>query len=313
MRGIMERKQVPVLITWDVDPDRWATDDLRQQAFSMALDLCEELSVHSTFFITANFVHEYPDQVARIQALGCEAGCHGLTHTDEEEYDRMPEPMQRSYIEEATEKLEQVVGASIRAFRSPRVKTSSHTLRLLAECGYLADSSVCSQRIDFISSNLINPGWIVAPRRPYHPHRSNVFKRGDLPIWEIPVSAMILPFISGSLNAFGLRFMKAYFRCLYAESRVTGKPIVYLAHPTEFILSRGKMETRLKSFVLKPKYFSPRYIRTHGFLARNMLRRMDGKGLFDCSREFLAYMASLPGVTFMTVSDYTLQNLSQVS
>jgi peptidoglycan/xylan/chitin deacetylase (PgdA/CDA1 family) len=127
----MERKQVPVLITWDVDPDRWATYDHRQQALSMALDLCEELSVQSTFFITANFVHEYPGHVARMQALGCEAGCHGLTHTDEEEYDRMPEPMQRSYIEEATEKLERVVGAPIRAFRSPRVKTSFHTLRLL--------------------------------------------------------------------------------------------------------------------------------------------------------------------------------------
>jgi len=92
-----------------------------------------------------------------MQALGQEIGCHGLTHTDEEEYDRMPEEMQERYIEQATQKLEAVAGVRILAFRSPRVKTSAHTLRLLAEHGYRADSSVCSQRIDFVSSNLNQP------------------------------------------------------------------------------------------------------------------------------------------------------------
>jgi hypothetical protein len=94
----------------------------------------------------------------------------------------MSTSMQRSYIEEATKKLEKLVGSPILSFRSPRVKTSAQTLRLLSEYGYLADSSVCSQRVDFISSNLINGGWLSAPRQPYHPHRDNAFKRGDLPI-----------------------------------------------------------------------------------------------------------------------------------
>jgi len=309
----MKQGTVPVLITWDVDPDRWATYEHRQLAFSRALDLCEESGIRSTFFVTANFAHEYPDHVKRTQAFGHEVGCHGLTHTDEEEYDRMPEGMQRSYIEQATRALEAVVGAPILAFRSPRVKTSFHTLRLLAEYGYLADSSVCSQRIDFISSNLINPGWLVAPRRPYHPHETSPFKRGNLPIWEIPVSAMIVPFISGSLNAFGLRFMKAYFRCLYAESIYTGKPIVYLAHPTEFILSRGKVQSRLKDYLFDPKLFSPRYIRTHGLLARNLLRGMDGEILFNCSGELFAYMTSFPRVACMTISEYVVQSLQRTS
>lgn len=294
----MQHKQVPVLITWDVDPDRWATYDRRQQALSMAIDLCEEFSIRSTFFITANFAHEYPAHIERMQTLGQEIGCHGLTHTDEEDYDRMPEKMQRSYIEEATQKLEAVVGKPILTFRSPRVKTSAHTLRLLAEYGYLADSSVCSQRVDFVSSNLINPGWIFAPRRPYRPHHTSAFRRGDVPIWEIPVSAMVLPFISGSLSVFGLRFMRAFFRLLYAESRYTGKPIVYLAHPPEFI-SSGK---RKSHFTLKE--FSPTYIRTHGFLIRNALYRMDGETRSNTTRELFAYMASFPGVTFMTSSEY---------
>jgi peptidoglycan/xylan/chitin deacetylase (PgdA/CDA1 family) len=300
-------KQVPVLVTWDVDPDRWATFAQRQRALSRAIDLCEELDIKSTFFFTANFAFEYPGHIERMQEFGQEIGCHGLTHGDEEDYDRMPEDLQRTYIEEATRKLEAVTGMPVRAFRSPRVKTSAITLRLLAEHNYLADSSVCSQRIDFVSSNLINPGWILAPRRPYQPHYGNPFERGEIPIWEIPVSAMILPFISGSLNVFGLRFMKAFFRLLYSESRHAGKPIVYLAHPPEFVRSDGQRPRFAR------KWFSPAYIRTHGFLIRRALYRMDGETWFDATRELFAYMASFPGVAFMTSSEYVsyLENYAE--
>ena len=172
------------------------------------------------------------------------------------------------------------------------------TLRILAERGYLADSTVCSQRLDLVSSNLINKGWLLAPRRPYHPHHANPFKRGDLPIWEVPISALAIPFISGSLNVFGLRFMKLLFRLLYAESRYTGKPVVYLAHPPEFIRSgHRKLHLTLKEF-------SPTYIRTHGFLIRRALYRMNGETWFNATRELFAYMSFFPGVTFMTSSEY---------
>lgn len=294
----MLHQRVPVLITWDVDPDRWATLERRQGALSRALDLCEEFDIRSTFFITANFAHEYPDPIKRMQALGQEIGCHGLTHTDEEDYDRMPEEMQQAYITEATQKLEAVTGTPILVFRSPRVKTSALTLRLLAEHGYRADSSVCSQRIDFLSSNLINPGWLVAPRRPYHPHPASAFRRGDTSILEIPVSALVFPLISSSLSVFGLRFMKAFFKLLYAESRHTGKPIVYLAHPAELIPS---MKRRVQRNL---KQFSPAYIRTHGLLLRNILFRMDGDAWHAATRELFAYMRSFPAVTFMTESEY---------
>lgn len=297
--GIVKQREVPVLITWDVDPDRWATWDRKQRALSLVLDLCEEFDIRSTFFITADFFsNNYPDALRRIRVLGHEIGCHGLTHGDEEEYNRMPEAMQRVHIEEATNKLEAATGMSVRAFRGPRAKISATTLRLLSERGYQVDSTVCSQRIDFVSSNLINGGWLVAPRRPYHPHPTNPFRRGDLPIWEVPISALIVPFLSGSLNVFGLWFMKALFALLYTESRYTGKPIVYLAHPVEFIRSGGRR------IYLTLKGFSPAHIRTHGFLARRALYRMDGATWFDATREMFAYISSFPGVMFMTSSGY---------
>jgi peptidoglycan/xylan/chitin deacetylase (PgdA/CDA1 family) len=312
-KSSMQHKPVSVLITWDVDPDRWTTSDRRQQALSVTIDLCEELGIRSTFFITANFAHEYPAHIERMQTLGQEIGCHGLTHTDEEDYDRMPEEMQRAYIEEATSKLKAVVSSPIRAFRSPRVKISATTLRLLAEHGYLADSSVCSQRLDIISSNLVNKGWLLAPRRPYHPHHNSPFKQGNLPIWEVPLSAWVVPFTSKVLNVLGLPTMKILFRLLYAETRCTGKPIVYLCHPTEFLASTGKSKGRSVSRLFKPKFFSPHYIRTHGLLIRNLLLRMDGKTLFNNSRELFAYMASFPSVTFMTIREYVIRDLQEAS
>jgi hypothetical protein len=306
----MQDKQVPVLITWDVDPDRWTTPERRQQALSMALDLSEEFGIRSTFFITANFAHEYPEHIGRMQSLAHEVGCHGLTHTDEEDYDRMPGDMQQAYIEEATQKLTAVVGEPILTFRSPRVKTSANTLRLLAEYGYRADSSVCSQRIDFVSSNLINPGWIIAPRTPYYPDSTNAFKPGNLPLWEVPISAMGLPFISNALNALGISAMQFFFKLLYAESRRTGKPIVYLGHPTEFIL---RASGRGKRHRFKLRELSPSYIRTHGLLLRNYLFNMDGQALFNASQELFAYMASYPGVEFLTVGQYVSTHLEKVS
>ena len=292
------RKMVQVLITWDVDPDRWTTLECRKHALSRALDLCREFDIHSTFFFTAQPAGDYSDVIQTMLSMGQEIGCHGLTHTDEEDYDRMPEDLQRAYIQQARQKIEAVTGVPVCGFRSPRVKTSGLTLQLLAEYGYRWDSSVCSQRLDFLSSNLVNPGWLTAPRLPYHPHRQNSFRRGSTPLWEIPVTALVFPLISGSLNVFGLAFMKAFFHLSYLEAERTGKPIVYLAHPTELLPStrRGK-NIHLKQFSLKT-------IRSNGFLFRNLFFRMDGEQWFAATREFFSFMASYKNLEFHTGSQY---------
>lgn len=297
----MKRRQVRVLITWDVDPSPEVLYEARKRSLGVAMDLCQDLDIRSTFFVTANATHVQAEDLEQMQARGHQIGCHGLTHTDEEEYNRMPEATVRAYIEEATHKLEAMVDTPVLVFRSPRLKISAGTIKVLAEYGYLADSSVCSQRMDLISSNLINPGWLFAPRQPYHPHHASAFKRGDLPIWEIPVSAMAIPFISAFLSVFGLSFMKALFRLMYAESCHTGKPIVYLAHPVEFTTEW------VKPFTLKQ--LSPTYIRTHGLLIRKRLYRLSGETWRQATCDLFAYMASFSDVVFMTIGDYIATDL----
>jgi len=94
------------------------------------------------------------------------------------------------------------------------------------------------------------------------------------------------------------RLVKALFRLLYAESRRTGKPIVYLAHlPSCFLPRVGPPRLTLKQF-------SPAYIRTHGFLLRKIFYRMSGETWRNATRGLFAYMASFPDVKFMTSSEY---------
>ncbi|MCJ7813604.1 hypothetical protein MUP95_09855, partial [bacterium] len=152
----------------------------------------------------------------------------------------------------------------------------------------------CSQRLDFISSNLIHPGWIQAPRYPYQPSDRNAFKRGNRKLYVVPVSALILPFISSTLYAFGIQIMKTLFRILYQESTYTGKPIVYLMHPFEFA-SHGpsRKKASLNGFL------------SEGFSVRRRLKlRIDENKRLEYTRELIQYMTSFDKIHFMTVSSY---------
>lgn len=287
--------QVPVLVTWDVD--RYNRElPQKRKTLQLALDVCRESGISSTFFFVAQEAENYPDEIVEMKRAGHEIGCHGLTHGKEEVYDRMPQNMQQDYIEQATRLLEDRVGLSITAFRGPRVKISATTLSLLADYGYLTDSSVCPQRLDLISSNLVNPGWLAAPRLPYQPHKDNAFKRGNLNILEVPVSALVVPFISSSLYVFRLSLFKLFFNLLYAEARRTGKPIVYLAHPAEFG-PQSHRSFKLSSLSLKT-------LRTVGVGGRKHLGVSDPKVHLELHRALFAYMATFPNIRFMTMRQY---------
>ena len=292
--------QVPVLITWDIDPYGRHDPAKKRRALQAAIELCREQAIPATFFFVAQEASWYPEEIAEMARVGHEIGCHGLTHGNEEEYNRMPWEMQRRYIEQATKLLEDATDTSVTAFRGPRVKTSSVTLKLLAECGYLTDSSVCSQRLDLVSSNLINAGWLVAPRSSYHPHKDSAFKQGDLDILEVPISALAIPFISSTLYILRLPVVKALFRLLYAEACHSDKPIVYLAHPAEFgVQARAR---------LGMSNLSPKALRTHGLRFRKHLFESDPNVRQGLSRALFSYIAGFPRVRFMTMREFALQS-----
>ncbi len=305
---------VPVLITWDVDPDSWVSLENRVKALNTVRSMCELRDAPATFYFTADGTDDISDVIMEIYEGGHDIGCHGLTHGMEEDYDTMPSDMQRDYIDRATQKIQQIIQAPVRSFRSPRVKTSAATQRILAESDYWSDSSVCSQRSDLISSNMINTGWLLAPRKPYHPNTKNPYKRGDVNIWEVPISALLLPFITSTMKVLGLAVMKDLFRILYFESKRTGKPIVFLGHPVEMV-RKGNINRDWKKQLAKytkPKYFSPGYIRTYGLHLRSLLYRYDEDTFARLTGDLFSFMKSFPDTRFMTMKEYTRSVLGEI-
>lgn len=287
--------KVPILITCDLDPTPEITLADKQKSMETTQRLFNEYGIKSTLYIVANLANNYRSKIRELSDEGHEIGCHGLTHEEEEEYHILPEDVQRGYLKQATDIIEEVSGKPIRSFRGPRVKTSHITQKILEELHYTSDCSVCSQRIDFISSNFIKPGWIFAPRLPYHPSENNAFKKGNRRILVVPISAIILPFISGSLYIFGLGFMKMLFDILYRESRKTGKPIVYLMHPTEFATETKKIVYRKSVADIKARGF---YFRRRLKLRKNENERLQHtKCLFDHMRKYT-------DIKFITVNQY---------
>lgn len=294
------KRHVSILVTWDIDPFLDVSIEDKKEALRKTTRLLRDQQIQSTVFVHAKIAGQLNAEIDRFVLDKHEIACHGLTHGDEEDYARMPEDMQRVYIGEATEILTGS-GWTVSSFRGPRMKTSHTTQAILAGLGYTADCSVASQRIDFVSSNLINLGWIVAPRMPYRPSRGSAFRKGDQDIWVVPLSAAVVPFISSALYILGVHAMKYLFKALYMESQRTGKPIVYLVHPFEFAPSTLRHRPEGLSFVQR--------IRTHGFLVRERFLERDHRERFRMNQELFAYMKLFPHVHFQTVREYVSDDL----
>ena len=280
---------VPVLITCDIDPTPEVTIADKQKALDLTLDLFDNFMIKATFFTVADVISHYPDQVRQLLNQEHEIGCHGLSHDLEEDYSQMPLTVQRENLTRATAKLEDTTGNEIRSFRGPMVKTSHITQKVLEELDYYVDSSVCSQRMDLISSNHINPGWLFAPRLPYRPSDKSAFKRGERNLVVVPVSALILPFISGVLYTLGTTLMKRLFDTLYFESKQNGKPIVYLMHPVEFAHhNNSKQRIAMKGLSFR----------------RKLKLKIDEYKRYTYSKTLFEYISSFQDVQFMTMSSY---------
>ena len=66
----MNSKRIPVLITWDVDPSSEAPLEARKRSLDVTLDLCRDLAIPTTFFVTANAEQAQTNTLLRMQAEG---------------------------------------------------------------------------------------------------------------------------------------------------------------------------------------------------------------------------------------------------
>ncbi len=209
---------------------------LGSQGMPRLLDLYDKFGVQATFFFTGHIATLYPELVKMAMTRGHEIGSHGYTHDPNHAFDTLSIKEQIAHLVKSKSILEDICGTQVISFRAPAARVNRNIGVALEEVGFKTDSSVSSQRLDmffsFGSAKKLN--WIFAPRLPYFIDRKNVFKRGDSDILEIPISAMVFPYI-GTFMRLSPFLNRMTRNVLYYENRLNGRPFVFLTHPNEFI------------------------------------------------------------------------------
>ena len=103
------------------------------------LDILERHGVMSTFFVPGYTAERYPTVVRDIVSAGHEVAHHGFLHETLEGVDSVTEA---SYLDRGLEALERVAGIRPVGYRAPMWEPTWATPRLLAERGFLYDSSL---------------------------------------------------------------------------------------------------------------------------------------------------------------------------
>lgn len=224
-----------------------------REGMPMLLDLYEKYDIKTTFFFTGYFAEKFPEAVKMVLPHGHEVGSHGYSHRVEEAFDRLNLEEQIEHLARSKKILEDITGNVVVSFRAPAARVNKHTAMALKETGFLVDSSISSQRFDMFLSfgNREKLNWITAPRLPYYTSSDNIFIKGNGPVLEVPISAMLLPYIGTTLRIMPF-LTKMTGKILQMESSRNGKPIVFLTHPNEFIdeeFEKEKIQRRSKSLI----------------------------------------------------------------
>lgn len=105
------------------------------------LDLLARRGVPATFFVPGHTAEIYPSAVRAIFDRGHEIAAHGYLHESPVGLSRTEE---LELLTKAEKCLTRVTGERPLGYRSPAWDLSAHTIELLAERGYLYDSSLMS-------------------------------------------------------------------------------------------------------------------------------------------------------------------------
>lgn len=161
-----------VAITFDMDtdsilhlanPDRadtlvsaqsWLRYD--EVAIPRIVDMYKEFNMKQTFFVPAWCIERYPKTVEYIMKNGHEIGGHGYLHEHPNELTKEDE---HYWLKRSIEVIENFTGQRPSGWRSPLYNFSKYSADLLAQEGFLYDSSLMGDDIPYMLKS--NYGEIV--------------------------------------------------------------------------------------------------------------------------------------------------------
>lgn len=294
------------LLTNDVETTSIWFNDLRdktgekvlKEGMPALLDLYRRFGVRSTFFFTAYIARLYPEIVSMIITDGHEVGSHGKSHTKENGFDVLPFAKQKEHLDYSKKLLEDISGTQVLSFRAPALRVAPLTARALIETGFRIDSSIASQRFDFFLSfgSRQKLSFLNAPRLPYRTKKNNIYEKGDSTLVEIPLSATLLPFAGTTMRMLP-KLTGLQQKLLDLETRLNGKPVVFVIHPNEFIDESSESRT------IKRRSQNPvAYALNDQLRARLKVRNLGPRAL-PIYEKLISYYCK-NGYEFSTIRDY---------
>lgn len=221
------------------------------------LDLLAQYNVKGTFFILGMLAKYRPDLVKEIQKEKHEIAIHGYHH---ENLNNISYKRIREDIILSKKIVEDITGESVQGYRAPffsLTKTRLPTLDILAELGFLYDSSIMPAHISkygiagFDTSNTIY-------------RLKNNIEIIELPVTTFPILSKKFPISGGSyMRILPMFFLKHCFKKL----DVLDKNTMLYMHPYEF--DTEKIDTSA-NFPLGHNY--PKYKTFFQNLRWNILR-----------------------------------------
>lgn len=192
----------------------------------------------ATFFVAGEIADKKPGIVQAISDEGHEVACHGLHH---ERFDTLSAEEQLRRVRLATTCLESACGRRPSGFRAPEHRANTATMLVLEQLNYMYDSSVLPGTPFLRPEPQKKWRFIFAPCEPYHPSRTDLTRRGDCRVIELPCSTFILPFVSKlSMRSTWISDLLATILAMRARSR--DAPIVYYLHSYDKLLSEGSVD-----------------------------------------------------------------------
>lgn len=103
-----------------IDPDKpmvaLTFDDGPGKRTSELLDMLEEYSAHATFFVLGTNVERYPDEIKKMQEIGCEVGNHSYSHED---LSKLKKKGLKKQVNKTNELIKDITGYGVLLVRPP--------------------------------------------------------------------------------------------------------------------------------------------------------------------------------------------------
>ena len=200
------------------------------------LNLYSKHDIEATFFFTGDIVELEPEIVDITKDRGHEIACHGYDHDSSKGFDTKNLQEQVFELNKCKKIFKDNFNFVPTTFKSPELRIGLDTPKALSQTGFNIDCSVASQRFDgpFSFGSLTKLNWLKSPRKPYMMDIENPFKAGNSNILEIPISSLIFPYI-GTMMRIKPRLFSMFENIILQESKITGKPAVFIFHPNECI------------------------------------------------------------------------------